>query len=181
MTRSPWRTFLTVFLLVFLGGLGVSGAAALWSMQTNVTAQVATGTWGAQPEPSPTPSPTSTASPSETSSPSATAAPVPSATSTPWNWQLTHDSGKAKGAGVFALGWTPPPGLRVVVEVEGAQVEMLSGREATVTLGRGPSCYELSIYAEGADGRAHELRKVVTYHPGNGHDGTIDIKDRCLI
>jgi hypothetical protein len=45
MNRSRWRVFLTVFLVVFLGGLGVSGASALWSLRTNVAATVQTGSW----------------------------------------------------------------------------------------------------------------------------------------
>jgi hypothetical protein len=45
MNRSRWRVFLTVFLVIFLGGFGISGAAALWSLKTNVTAQISTGTW----------------------------------------------------------------------------------------------------------------------------------------
>jgi hypothetical protein len=45
MTRSRWRMFLTVFLVVFMGGLGVTGASALWSLETNVAATVRTGTW----------------------------------------------------------------------------------------------------------------------------------------
>jgi hypothetical protein len=45
MNRSRWRMFLTVFLVIFMGGLGVTGASALWSLKTNVTATVQTGSW----------------------------------------------------------------------------------------------------------------------------------------
>lgn len=41
---SP-RLFLTVFLVVFLGGLGVPGAQALWSQSATTVATVQTGTW----------------------------------------------------------------------------------------------------------------------------------------
>lgn len=53
MTRSRWRVFLTVFLVVFLGGFGVSGAAALWSVKVNATASVTTGTWFSEGFPMP--------------------------------------------------------------------------------------------------------------------------------
>jgi hypothetical protein len=46
MNRSRWRMFLTVFLVVFFGGIGISGATALWSLQTKVTGVVETATWG---------------------------------------------------------------------------------------------------------------------------------------
>lgn len=45
MIRSRWRLFLSVFLVVFLGGVGVSGAAALWSQNGLIKAQITTGTW----------------------------------------------------------------------------------------------------------------------------------------
>jgi hypothetical protein len=45
ISRRTWRTALIVFLVVLLGGSGVSGAYALWSKQSNVTATVKTGTW----------------------------------------------------------------------------------------------------------------------------------------
>jgi predicted ribosomally synthesized peptide with SipW-like signal peptide len=45
MTRSRIRLFLTVFLVVFLGGVGVAGASALWSQQATVQAAVRTGVW----------------------------------------------------------------------------------------------------------------------------------------
>ncbi|MEW1979583.1 hypothetical protein AB0333_01465 [Citricoccus sp. NPDC079358] len=47
MTRRMWRVAVAVFLTVFLGGLGVAGAAALWSLSGTVSSQVTTGTWGA--------------------------------------------------------------------------------------------------------------------------------------
>lgn len=43
--RRIWRAAVVVFLTVFLGGLGVSGAAALWSHSGTVAATVTTGTW----------------------------------------------------------------------------------------------------------------------------------------
>ena len=49
--RSPrpgprtWRAAVVLFLTVLLGGLGLSGAQALWSQTGNVTAQVSTGRW----------------------------------------------------------------------------------------------------------------------------------------
>jgi hypothetical protein len=45
MMGSKWRIFLTAFLVVFLGGMGVSGAAALWSQSGVIKARVTTGTW----------------------------------------------------------------------------------------------------------------------------------------
>lgn len=45
MTRSTWRVFMTVFLMVFLGGVGVAGASALWSQQATVQTMVRTGVW----------------------------------------------------------------------------------------------------------------------------------------
>ena len=45
MTRNRLRTFLVVFLTVLLGGLGVSGAAALWSQSGAVKTTVTTGSW----------------------------------------------------------------------------------------------------------------------------------------
>lgn len=45
ISRRTWRTALIVFLVVFLGGSGVSGAYALWSKQATVTAAVTTGYW----------------------------------------------------------------------------------------------------------------------------------------
>lgn len=45
MTKNRLRTFLVVFLTVLLGGLGVSGAAALWSQSGAVKTTVATGSW----------------------------------------------------------------------------------------------------------------------------------------
>jgi hypothetical protein len=44
--RRTWRTAVVVFLTVFLGGLGLAGAAALWSQSGAVSATVTTGTWG---------------------------------------------------------------------------------------------------------------------------------------
>lgn len=44
--RRHLRLFLSVFLIVFLGGLGTSGAAALWSQSATVETTVQTGTWG---------------------------------------------------------------------------------------------------------------------------------------
>jgi hypothetical protein len=45
ISRRTWRTAVIVFLVVLLGGSGVSGAYALWSKQATVTATVSTGTW----------------------------------------------------------------------------------------------------------------------------------------
>ncbi|WP_313816474.1 hypothetical protein [Citricoccus sp.] len=45
-SRRTWRTAVAVFLTVFLGGLSLSGAAALWSQSGTVTARVSTGSWG---------------------------------------------------------------------------------------------------------------------------------------
>lgn len=45
MTTNSLRTFLVVFLTVLLGGLGVSGAAALWSQSGAVKTTVTTGAW----------------------------------------------------------------------------------------------------------------------------------------
>ncbi|MCC2594703.1 hypothetical protein LKO27_14970 [Tessaracoccus sp. OS52] len=40
-----WRAAVIVFLAVFIGGLMVSGAAALWSQQTTANLTLTTGTW----------------------------------------------------------------------------------------------------------------------------------------
>ncbi|GAA1672306.1 hypothetical protein GCM10010977_17580 [Citricoccus zhacaiensis] len=45
VSRRTWRASVAVFLVVFLGGLGVSGASALWSQQASAKTTVATGTW----------------------------------------------------------------------------------------------------------------------------------------
>lgn len=50
MTRSLRRMFMTMFLVVFLGGLGVSGAHALWSQTGKVQATIMTGTWTSGPQ-----------------------------------------------------------------------------------------------------------------------------------
>lgn len=51
-SRRTWRAAVVVFLVVFLGGLGVSGSNALRSQSAHVTAPVATGIWsdGTPPE-----------------------------------------------------------------------------------------------------------------------------------
>lgn len=43
-TRT-WRAGVIVFLTVFLGGMGITGASALWSQQATASAGVATGHW----------------------------------------------------------------------------------------------------------------------------------------
>lgn len=43
--RRTWRAAVVLFLVVFLGGLGVTGASALWSGHGTVQAKVTTGTW----------------------------------------------------------------------------------------------------------------------------------------
>jgi hypothetical protein len=45
MTRRNLRTFLVVFLTVLCAGVGLSGAAAVWSQNATLTTTVATGTW----------------------------------------------------------------------------------------------------------------------------------------
>lgn len=40
-----WRAAFIVFLAVFLGGMGVSGASALWSQQATTSAGLSTGHW----------------------------------------------------------------------------------------------------------------------------------------
>lgn len=40
-----WRAAVVTFLVVFLGGLGVSGASALWSQTATATAGITTGYW----------------------------------------------------------------------------------------------------------------------------------------
>lgn len=45
MRRAP----VIVLLVVLLGGLGIGGAAALWSQSSDVEVQVATGTWVEEP------------------------------------------------------------------------------------------------------------------------------------
>lgn len=42
-----WRAALVVFLVVFLGGMGLTGASALWSQQGTAVSRVATGHWKA--------------------------------------------------------------------------------------------------------------------------------------
>ncbi|NUL46987.1 hypothetical protein F7P69_17530 [Cellulosimicrobium funkei] len=49
--RRTWRAAVAVFLGVFLGGLSVSGATALWSQNAEVTTSVTTGTWTTAPAP----------------------------------------------------------------------------------------------------------------------------------
>lgn len=46
MNARDLRVGVVVFLAVFLGGLGLAGASALWSQQSTVTATVTTGVWG---------------------------------------------------------------------------------------------------------------------------------------
>lgn len=45
LSPRTWRAAVVVFLSVLLGGLGLSGAAALWSQQSTATVSVGTGTW----------------------------------------------------------------------------------------------------------------------------------------
>ncbi|MFC0249967.1 hypothetical protein ACFFIO_15775 [Citricoccus parietis] len=50
VSRRTWRTAVVLFLVVFLGGLGLTGASALWSQQGTVQATVSTGSWCSTPE-----------------------------------------------------------------------------------------------------------------------------------
>ena len=52
MTRQPLRAPAVVLLTVLLMGVGVTGAAALWSQQARVSATVTTGIW-VEPTPPP--------------------------------------------------------------------------------------------------------------------------------
>lgn len=66
--RRYLRLFLAVFLVVFLGGLGTSAAAALWSQSATTVATVQTGTWAVRTEGWPMPlSVTITSDPGQTS------------------------------------------------------------------------------------------------------------------
>lgn len=47
MSPRSWRAAVVVFLVVFLGGMGLTGASALWSQQSTAAARVATGHWKA--------------------------------------------------------------------------------------------------------------------------------------
>lgn len=49
VSRRTWRAAVVLFLVVFLGGLGLTGASALWSQQGTVQATVTTGTWSDGP------------------------------------------------------------------------------------------------------------------------------------
>jgi hypothetical protein len=181
MTRSRKRLFLTVFLVVFLGGLGVSGASALWSMQTHATVQVATGTWGVSPAPTPTPP----ASPTPTPTPTPT---IPVPTNQPWQW--TSDPALevvqvSKGSPVtVTLRWAAPVGQTVtqyVVDVPGsANVSVQSGqRQAVITVPNGNSCYPVRLYAVTAMGRSQVIERTVTFHPGGDGTATIGLTARC--
>ncbi|MGM7668605.1 SipW-dependent-type signal peptide-containing protein [Microbacterium sp. A93] len=170
VSRRTWRAAVVLFLVVFLGGMGLTGANAWWSQQGSVQTTVTTGTWGPDPSPIPTPAPTPTPEPTEPTTPPA-----------PWDWGLTLSEGdKVKGEGVVILAWTPPTAGRVVVEVDGAaRVEMLKGKDqAEVTLGRGPGCYPLTISAVSADGTPQLLSGAVTFHPGGGQHGTFTFTDK---
>jgi hypothetical protein len=170
MNRSPWRMFWTVFLMIFVGGLGISSAAALWSMQTSVNVQVATGTWGSSPTPTPTPTTT------------------PTPTNQPWQW--TSDPALevvqvSKGSPVsVTLRWAAPAGqtvTRYVVEVPGSvNVSVSSGqRQAVVTVSNGNSCYPLRLYAVTATGQSQVIERTVTFHPGGDGTATIGLSPRC--
>ncbi|MEW1982396.1 hypothetical protein AB0333_15930 [Citricoccus sp. NPDC079358] len=45
ISRRTWRAAVIVFLTVLLAGTGLTGAAALWSVQGTVSTQVRAGTW----------------------------------------------------------------------------------------------------------------------------------------
>ncbi|WMY78005.1 hypothetical protein [Citricoccus sp. I39-566] len=49
--RRTWRAAVVLFLVVFLGGLGLTSAGALWSQQGTVQATVSTGRWTDKPQP----------------------------------------------------------------------------------------------------------------------------------
>ncbi|MEV4901938.1 hypothetical protein AB0K08_11410 [Citricoccus sp. NPDC055426] len=165
VSRRSWRAAVVLFLVVFLGGLGVVSANALWSQQGSVQATVTTGTWGPDPSPTPTPTP----QPTEPVTPPA-----------PWDWGLTLLEGdKVKGEGVVILAWTPPAEGRVTVTVDGAaRVNMLSKNRAEVVLGRGPGCYPLTISAAGTSQR---LSGTVTFHPGGGRHGTFTFTEGAAL
>jgi hypothetical protein len=180
MNRSPRRMFWTIFLVILVGGLGVSSATALWSMQTKVNVQVATGTWG----PSPTPTPTPPTSPTPTPTPTTT----PTPTNQPWQW--TSDPALevvqvSKGSPVIVtLRWAAPAGqtvTRYVVEVPGStNVSVQSGqRQAVVTVPNGNSCYPLRLYAVTATGQSQVIERTVTFHPGGDGTATIGLTPRC--
>ena len=50
VTRRTWRAAVVLFLVVFLGGLGLTGASALWSQQGAVQTTVTTGSWSDVPQ-----------------------------------------------------------------------------------------------------------------------------------
>ncbi|MEO9247773.1 hypothetical protein ABDK96_08785 [Citricoccus nitrophenolicus] len=50
VSRRTWRAAVVLFLVVFLGGLGLTSASALWSQQGTVQATVTTGSWNDVPQ-----------------------------------------------------------------------------------------------------------------------------------
>ncbi|MDI3329717.1 MAG: hypothetical protein QJR09_03135 [Micrococcus sp.] len=156
MTRSLWRTFLTVFLVVFLGGLGVSGAAALWSVQATLTAAVPTGTWAAPPSEAPEPG-------------------------RPWTPCLRATVLDKNNSVLIRLEWTAPDGYTVDrVEVHGGKngertVEMgADGRSALLSLPEGTADYRLVMSAETASGQSHQIERTLSFQP-SGKEGEVAI------
>ncbi|REE03718.1 hypothetical protein [Citricoccus muralis] len=150
VSRRTWRTAAVVFLTVFLGGLCLAGANALWSQQGTVQATVTTGTWGPQ-DIDWTPDVLATDIRKDNGSATFT---------------LMWKQPAAKGTWSYS------------VSVEDATSVVVSRTQpaAFIVVENGVSCFPLSLQATNDDGTQTAVKTLLLkYHP-SGPNGSVEVE-----